>query len=474
VSDETSPSTAADEAAEHNPEQQDLFTGKSPEDEEPGEARDPLAQLTQERDELKDQLLRVMAETENFKKRAQWAKLSESIWAPPTPAWPSWKAASPRSSPTRKAGAPPPPSWPFRQRRAAGGQIAKRQAITNPENTVFGVKRLIGASSNRPEVQNDMKILPYKSRRPPTATCASTSQGKQLQPGGNLLLYPGQSSRRPPRTTWARPVTDAVITVPAYFNDSQRQATKDAGKIAGLNVCASSTSPRPRPWPTAWTRKANEKIAVFDLGGGTFDISSSKSATGCSRSRPPTATPTWAARISTCASSTTWPTSSRKDRASICAGQDGPAAAQGSRRKGQDGAVHLHGDRHQPALYHRRCQRPQAPEHQAHPGQARGPGGRPAGQTGGPLPTGPEGRRPVRRRDQRGDPGGRHDPHAGQGPGDGQGDLRQGAPQGRQPRRGGGHGRRHPGRRAERAAMSRTCCCWTSPRCPWASKPWAA
>ena len=122
-------------------------------------------------------------------------------------------------------------------------------------------------------------------------------------------------------------VTEAVITVPAYFNDTQRQATKDAGRIAGLEVKRIINEPTAAALAYGLDKKKDEKIAVYDLGGGTFDISILEVGEASSRSTRPTATPTWAATTSTSASSTGWWRSSRRTRASTCARTAWPCSA---------------------------------------------------------------------------------------------------------------------------------------------------
>jgi molecular chaperone DnaK len=152
------------------------------------------------------------------------------------------------------------------------GQIAKRQSITNPENTVFGVKRLIGRRFNSPEIQKDKKILPYKIEESSNGDVKINIRGKQFSPAeiSSFILAHIKSYVE---EYLGEKVTDAVITVPAYFNDSQRQATKDAGKIAGLNVLRIINEPTAASLAYGLDKKKDEKIAVFDLGGGTFDIS---------------------------------------------------------------------------------------------------------------------------------------------------------------------------------------------------------
>jgi molecular chaperone DnaK len=152
------------------------------------------------------------------------------------------------------------------------GQIAKRQAITNPENTVFAVKRLIGRKFGSPEVQRDIKVLPYKIVQASNGDAWIDIKGKQYSPSeisSYILSYIKQAAEE----YLGEKVKDAVITVPAYFDDSQRQATKDAGAVAGLNVLRIINEPTAASLAYGLDKKKEEKIAVFDLGGGTFDIS---------------------------------------------------------------------------------------------------------------------------------------------------------------------------------------------------------
>jgi molecular chaperone DnaK len=152
------------------------------------------------------------------------------------------------------------------------GQIAKRQAITNPDNTVFGVKRLIGRRYDATEVQNDIKNLPYKIEKAANGDVQINLKGKAYSPA-EISSYILAGMKKAAEEFLGEPVTDAVITVPAYFSDSQRQATKDAGKIAGLNVLRIINEPTAASLAYGLDSKKDEKIAVFDLGGGTFDIS---------------------------------------------------------------------------------------------------------------------------------------------------------------------------------------------------------
>jgi molecular chaperone DnaK len=152
------------------------------------------------------------------------------------------------------------------------GQIAKRQAITNPENTVFAVKRLIGRKFSSPQVQSDIKVLPYKIEQAPNGDVRINIRGQQHSPA-QISSYILANIKHTAEQYFGEKVTDAVITVPAYFDDSQRQATKDAGKIAGLNVLRIINEPTAASLAYGLDKRKEETIAVFDLGGGTFDIS---------------------------------------------------------------------------------------------------------------------------------------------------------------------------------------------------------
>ncbi len=152
------------------------------------------------------------------------------------------------------------------------GQTAKRQAVTNPENTVFAVKRLIGRKHQSSEVQNDIKVLPYKINKASNEDAHVSIRGKDYSPAevSAMIL---QKMKETAEDYLGEKITEAVVTVPAYFNDSQRQATKDAGRIAGLNVERIINEPTAASLAYGMDKKGDRKIAVFDLGGGTFDIS---------------------------------------------------------------------------------------------------------------------------------------------------------------------------------------------------------
>ena len=256
-------------------------------------------------------------------------------------------------------------------------------------------------------------------------------------------------------------VTKAVITVPAYFNDSQRQATKDAGKIAGLEVLRIVNEPTAAALAYGLDKKKDETIAVYDFGGGTFDISVLEVGEGVVEVKA-TNGDTHLGGDNLDQRVIDWIVAEFKKDQGIDLGKDKMALQrlQGSGGEGQAGALHHHGDGDQPALRHRRRLRPQAP----------GPEADAAPSSSSWWTTCSSGRwarcrqclKDAGRRAQghrRGGAGGRHDPHA-EDPAAGEGLLRQGAAQGREPRRGGGRRRRHPGR-ASCPATSRTCCCST-------------
>ncbi|HYA32201.1 MAG TPA: molecular chaperone DnaK, partial [Thermodesulfovibrionales bacterium] len=152
------------------------------------------------------------------------------------------------------------------------GQIAKRQAVTNPENTIFSIKRLMGRKYSAPQVDYAKKRLPYKIVEASNGDAHVEIRGKKYSPPeiSAMIL---QKLKQAAEDYLGESVTEAVITVPAYFDDSQRQATKDAGKIAGLNVLRIINEPTAAALAYGMDKKKEEKISVYDLGGGTFDIS---------------------------------------------------------------------------------------------------------------------------------------------------------------------------------------------------------
>jgi molecular chaperone DnaK len=152
------------------------------------------------------------------------------------------------------------------------GVVAKRQSVTNPKNTIFQIKRFMGHNFDEPDVQKDIKLLPFETRK-------SANGGIEVKMGENwyrpeeisaMIL---QKLKSDAEARIGETITEAVITVPAYFNDAQRQATKDAGKIAGLDVKRIINEPTAAALAYGFSKNKNEKIAVFDFGGGTFDVS---------------------------------------------------------------------------------------------------------------------------------------------------------------------------------------------------------
>src|ERR671922_2035848 len=152
------------------------------------------------------------------------------------------------------------------------GQPAKRQAVTNPEKTIFAVKRLIGRRYDDPMVEKDKKLVPYKISKASNGDAWVEEDGKQYSPS-QISAFILQKMKETAEANLGQKVEQAVITVPAYFNDSQRQATKDAGKIAGLDVLRIINEPTAAALAYGLDKKGSGTIAVYDLGGGTFDIS---------------------------------------------------------------------------------------------------------------------------------------------------------------------------------------------------------
>src|SRR5216110_3391215 len=150
------------------------------------------------------------------------------------------------------------------------GQVAKRQAITNPENTIFSIKRFMGRRYE--EVSEEMKMVPYKVVRGDNGDARVEIMGKKYSPPEISAMILGKLKEAAEAYLGGK-VTQAVITVPAYFNDAQRQATKDAGKIAGLEVMRIINEPTAAALAYGLDKKEGKTIAVYDLGGGTFDIS---------------------------------------------------------------------------------------------------------------------------------------------------------------------------------------------------------
>jgi molecular chaperone DnaK len=151
------------------------------------------------------------------------------------------------------------------------GQPAKRQAVTNSENTIFAVKRLIGRKVTDAEVEKDRKLVPYKIVDGGNGDAWVEARGQKYSPS-QISAFILQKMKETAESYLGEEVTQAVITVPAYFNDAQRQATKDAGKIAGLEVLRIINEPTAAALAYGLDKKDTKTIAVYDLGGGTFDV----------------------------------------------------------------------------------------------------------------------------------------------------------------------------------------------------------
>src|SRR6202048_4297777 len=152
------------------------------------------------------------------------------------------------------------------------GAPAKRQSVTNPKNTLYAVKRLIGRRFDEKEVQKDIALMPYKIVRADNGDAWVEARGQKLAPP-QISAEVLRKMKKTAEDYLGEDVTEAVITVPAYFNDSQRQATKDAGRIAGLGVKRIINAPTAAALAYGLDKKKDETIAVYDFGGGTFDIS---------------------------------------------------------------------------------------------------------------------------------------------------------------------------------------------------------
>ena len=152
------------------------------------------------------------------------------------------------------------------------GQPAKRQGVTNPEKTFFAIKRLIGRTFNDPMTQKDLSLVPYQIKKASNGDAWVTASGKDYSPS-QVSAFTLQKMKETAEAFLGQTVTQAVITVPAYFNDAQRQATKDAGKIAGLEVLRIINEPTAAALAYGLDKKSTGTIAVYDLGGGTFDVS---------------------------------------------------------------------------------------------------------------------------------------------------------------------------------------------------------
>ena len=255
------------------------------------------------------------------------------------------------------------------------GQIAKRQAITNPFNTVFAIKRLIGRKFDSEAVSHAKKILPYNIVPAPNGDVKVKIRERDYSPE-EISAFVLTEIKDFAEEFLGEPVTEAIITVPAYFNDSQRQATRDAGKIAGLDVLRIINEPTAAALAYGIENRQNQIIAVYDLGGGTFDVSILKLKDGLFEVLS-TSGDTYLGGEDFDKRIMDWLLETfRKDTGiSLERRPHGPAAAQGGRRAREVRALHGAGVAHHPAVHLRRCIGPQAPQRRAHPAGVRAAGG---------------------------------------------------------------------------------------------------
>ncbi len=324
--------------------------------------------------------------------------------------------------------------------------------MTNPHNTLYAVKRLIGRRFEEDVVQKDIKMVPYKIAKADNGDAWVEVKGQKMAPP-QISAEVLKKMKKTAEDYLGEPVTEAVITVPAYFNDSQRQATKDAGRIAGLDVKRIINEPTAAALAYGMDKaKGDHTVIVYDLGGGTFDVSVIEIAEVDGEHQfevLATNGDTFLGGEDFDIRLIDYLVDEFKKESGIDLQRRsaGHAAPERGGREGQDRAVLQPADRRQPAVYHRRCDRPEAPQREDFPRQAGSPGRGPGCSHHRAVPHRPEGRRPGRRQHRRGDPGRWSDPHAA-GAAEGRRVLRQGSAQGRQPGRSRGHRCCHPGRRA--------------------------
>ena len=265
------------------------------------------------------------------------------------------------------------------------GTVAKRQAVTNPQNTIFSIKRFMGRKEA--EVREEESIVPYKVVSGPGGDVRVEAGGKQYSPPeiSAMIL---QKLKADAEAYLGETVDSAVITVPAYFNDDQRQATKDAGKIAGLEVKRIINEPTAASLAYGLDKESDQTILVFDLGGGTFDVSVLEIGDGVFEVKA-TAGDNHLGGDNFDKAIVDWLVTefkkSQGDRPERR--PDGAAASLRGGREGEDRAVDDAGDADQPAVHHRRRKRTQAPRHASHPREAEradGDPARPHGRAGAP------------------------------------------------------------------------------------------
>ena len=292
------------------------------------------------------------------------------------------------------------------------GQAAKRQSVTNPMNTIYAVKRLIGRRFDDPLVEKDRGLVPYAIVGGDNGDAWVEARGKKYPPSQISAFILGKM-KETAEAFLGEPVAQAVITVPAYFNDAQRQATKDAGRIAGLEVLRIINEPTAAALAYGLDKKKSGRIAVYDLGGGTFDVSVLEIGDGVFEVRS-TNGDTFLGGEDFDARIVAFLADDFKREQGVDLRTDKLALQRlkEAAGKGQDRTLLGEGDRHQPAVHHRRRRRTEAPSDQDDAREARNPRGRPHHPHDGTVRSGPEGRRRRRFRDRRGHPRRRHDANA--------------------------------------------------------------
>ena len=277
------------------------------------------------------------------------------------------------------------------------GQPAKRQAVTNPENTIFAVKRLIGRRYDDPMVEKDKKLVPYKIVKADNGDAWVEADGKNYSPS-QISAFILQKMKETAEAYLGEKVEQAVITVPAYFNDAQRQATKDAGKIAGLEVLRIINEPTAAALAYGLDKKKTGTIAVYDLGGGTFDISILEIGDGVFEVKSTNGDTFLGGEDFDMRLVDYLADEFKKEQGiDLRQRQARAAAPEGSRREGEDRALVHDADRDQPAVHHGGRVRSEASDDEADARQVRGAGRRSDPADRRAVPQGAEGCRPVGR-----------------------------------------------------------------------------